>query len=229
MARLIEKAQNDTSIKVIFIHGGKTYTSGNDLSVFLKYADATKEEQRDVSSTSTELYMTSNLIQLKNSVKPIVALVRGVCIGIGFTMTSHFDFIYCAPNAKFSAPFMASAQSPEGGSSYTFAKQFGLRRANEILMLDKPITAHEAVKFGYANGVIDDLGDSEWPDLAKIPTLGKLLATDYKTLVNCKSLLNKARDNEKLETVIFDEAKTLVNIWSDEDFPPKIMTYMMNL
>ena len=32
MARLVEKAQTDESIKVIFIHGGLFYNSGNDIS-----------------------------------------------------------------------------------------------------------------------------------------------------------------------------------------------------
>ena len=139
--------------------------------------------------------MVKQLTQLKNSNKPIVALVRGHCVGIGFTLTAHFDFVYCAPNAKFSAPFMASAQSPEGGSTYTFPRIFGTRVANEILLLDRKLNAEEAVKYGFANGIIDNLDDSEWPDLNKIPTIGKLLATDSKTLVNAKSLLNKAKDN----------------------------------
>ena len=32
MARLVAKAQSDTSIKVILIHGGLFYSSGNDIS-----------------------------------------------------------------------------------------------------------------------------------------------------------------------------------------------------
>ena len=96
-------------------------------------------------------------------------------------------------------------------------------------MLDKHITAQEAVKCGYANGIIEGLGDSEWPDMDKIPAIGKLLATDYKTLINCKTLLNKAKDNAKIEKVIYDEAKTLVDIFTDEEFPPKMMAYMMSL
>ena len=68
------------------------------------------------------------------------------------------------------------------------------------------MTAQEAVKYGFANGIIEGLDNSEWPDINKIPTIGKLLATDYKTLVNAKSLLNKAKDNTKLKAVIHEEA-----------------------
>ena len=136
---------------------------------------------------------------IKNSVKPIVGLVRGGAIGIGFTSTAHFDFIYCSPDAYFSTPFMKTYQSPEGASSYTFPHQFGTRRASALLMLDRQMKAQEALELGYINGIITDLDQNEWPDISKIPTIGKLLATDYKTLVNCKTLLNKAKDNAKME------------------------------
>ena len=190
LGNLVDAAQNDPNVKVIFVHGGTNYTAGNDLSAFITNADKSKEEIHDIMTYNTQFIMTKMLTTLKNSVKPIVALVRGHCVGIGYTLTAHFDFVYCAPNAKFSAPFMASAQSPEGGSTYLFPQIFGTRKANEILLLDQKINAQEAVQYGFANGIIEGLDNSEWPDLNKIPTLGKLLGTDYKTLVNAKSLLN---------------------------------------
>ena len=78
---------------------------------------------------------------LLKSKKHIVGLVRGQSIGIGFTTTGLFDFLYCTPEVKFSTPFMRSFQSPEGASTYTFAQHFGQRKANAILMLDEPVTA----------------------------------------------------------------------------------------
>lgn len=98
----------------------------------------------------------------------------------------------------FSTPFMASGQSPEGGSTYLLPQQLGRRKAAEVLMLDRPMSAQEAVQLGYANEIIEGLDNVDWPNLDKIPAIGKLLATDYKTLVNCKSLMNKAKDNDKL-------------------------------
>lgn len=53
-------------------------------------------------------------------------------------------------------------------------------------MLDRPLLAKEALECGFVNGIIPDLGKEEFFDLKKIPAIGKLLATDYRTLVNCK-------------------------------------------
>ena len=140
MSRLINDAQDNPDIQVILIHGGLYYSSGNDISKLMKNVGAEAMDKEAIwkeASNGCEYCMVQNLTAIKNSNKPIVGLVRGGCIGIGFTTTAHFDFIYCTPDAHFSTPFMASCQSPEGGSTYLFAQQFGLRRANEILLLDR--------------------------------------------------------------------------------------------
>jgi enoyl-CoA hydratase/carnithine racemase len=64
--------------------------------------------------------MQKTLNALNNSIKPTIAVVRGGCIGIGFTTLTMVDFIYAAPNAHFMVPFMQSFQSPEGTSTLQF-------------------------------------------------------------------------------------------------------------
>ena len=105
----------------------------------------------------------------------------------------------------------------------------GRRLASEVLMLDKPLTAQEAVACGFANGVIDGLGDSDWFDMAKVPAIGKLANTDYRTLLNCQKMLNDAQHNAKIDEVMKVEAINLVDSWLDEDFPPKLASYMMKV
>ena len=115
------------------------------------------------------------MIAINRSVKPIVGLVRGGAIGFGTTITTLMDFVYCSPDAFFSTPFMKSAQSPEGSATYSFAQYYGYRKANEILLLDKKVRAHEAKAAGYINDVLDNLGNDYFPDLDKIPAIRKLV------------------------------------------------------
>ena len=49
--------------------------------------------------------------------------------------------------------------------------------------------AKEAVDCGFANGIVDDLGDKDWFDISKIPTVAQLCATDARTLTNAKKQL----------------------------------------
>ena len=85
---------------------------------------------------------------------------------------------------------MDSFQSPEGCSTMLFPDQMGRRKAAEMLMLDHILTAEEAVQCGYVNSIIRDLPKGDNIAFEKIPAIKKLLDTDYKTLVNCKKLMN---------------------------------------
>lgn len=67
----------------------------------------------------------------------------------------------------------------------------GKRLAAEVLLLDKTLTAKEALDCGFVNAIIPELQDEpDFFDISKVPMIGKLLATDYRTLVNCKKLMN---------------------------------------
>jgi enoyl-CoA hydratase/carnithine racemase len=63
----------------------------------------------------------------------------------------------------------------------------GKRLASEVLLLDKPLNAKEALGCGFINGIIPELkNEGEFFDVAKVPAIGKLLSQDYRTLTNCK-------------------------------------------
>lgn len=120
LARLINEAQTNDDVKVILLHGGKFFSSGNDLKHLASFSDKTREYQTKEASKGIFDKIGVYLYAIHKCTKPLVAVVRGGCHGISFTSLSLFDFVYCAPDAKFQAPFMQSFQSPEGSSTYTF-------------------------------------------------------------------------------------------------------------
>lgn len=77
MGRLIQAAQDDKNIKVIFIHGGLFYCSGNELKVLAEFGSQEEEEKINNSSFGVEHLMQLCLMAIHNSKKPIVGLVRG--------------------------------------------------------------------------------------------------------------------------------------------------------
>ena len=176
----------------------------------------------NVKKTNYEFLMT-----LATCNKPIVTVVRGCAIGIGFTMSAHSTFMYCSPDAKFNTPFMKSCQSPEGTSTLLFPQQFGTRLANEILLTDKLVTAKEALAVGFANGIVDKFDpNSDELNPNWFPVIPKLLATDLDTIVNCMRLLNEAKDLKKISEVTSREQEALYNIWMDPNFFPKMVKFM---
>ena len=86
MATKINEAQNDENVKVILIHGGKFFSTGNDVSVFLPYLDAEHEEVKEQIQKSGEDAVFGGMVPFLNALnesnKPIVAVVRKGCVGI---------------------------------------------------------------------------------------------------------------------------------------------------
>ena len=116
LTEVIKQAEEDEDIKCIMLHGGKYFTSGNDIGVFKKMATE-YEETMEYAYKGACVIMPNLIMTLAAIKKPIIAVVRGGCIGIGFTALGHVSMIYCTPEATFNTPFMESSQSPEGNST----------------------------------------------------------------------------------------------------------------
>jgi enoyl-CoA hydratase/carnithine racemase len=54
---------------------------------------------------------------LSQAIKPVVAAVSGLAVGIGTTLLMHCDFVYAVDDAKFSMPFAKLGLCPEFSSS----------------------------------------------------------------------------------------------------------------
>lgn len=223
---LVKEAEADPKVKCIMVYGGsKFFSSGNDISVFLSVDD--REAAAEKSVTIGVYNLISSIMNCK---KPTVFVDRGPALGIAFTIQSHADFIYCTPEATFQTPFMKSFQSPEGCSTLTFPEQLGPRLANEVLMLDKKLTAEEAHRVGFVNAILPaSLTQSDFFDPNQIPAIPKLLATDYTTLLNCKDQINLSKDLPTRNEVVRRENAALKAVYLSEEFPKKMMNYMMSV
>src|SRR5213082_4029587 len=111
MSDAIDKAQNNPDIRCIIITGGSgVFTAGNDLEDFLKDGTDTSDLPRP-SNAAKFLY------SLAQNVKPLIAAVDGIAIGIGTTLLFHCDYVLASNTATFSTPFIHLGLVPEGASS----------------------------------------------------------------------------------------------------------------
>ena len=148
MSDAIDKAQNNPNIRCIIITGGSgVFTAGNDLEDFLK--DATSNTDARGASNAVKL-----LYSLAHNVKPIIAAVDGVAIGIGTTMLFHCDYVLASKTATFSTPFVNLGLVPEGASSLLMPRTMGHQRAFAMLVMGRKFTADDAHTAGFVNVVV---------------------------------------------------------------------------
>ena len=142
----IDKAQNNPNIRCLIVTGGSgVFTAGNDIEDLL--SEGTSDPPR-----------ASNLVKLlyslAHNVKPIIAAVDGVAIGIGTTMLFHCDYVLASKTATFSTPFIHLGLVPEGASSLLMPRTMGHQRAFSMLVMGRTFTADDAHTAGFVNVVV---------------------------------------------------------------------------
>ena len=149
MSEAIDKAQNNPDIRCIVITGGSgVFTAGNDLEDFLKDSTSDSDVPRGASNAAKFLY------SLAHNVKPIIAAVDGVAIGIGTTMLFHCDYVLASKTATFATPFINLGLVPEGASSLLMPRTMGHQRAFAMLVMGRTMTADDARDAGFVNVVV---------------------------------------------------------------------------
>ena len=148
MSDAIDTAQNNPKIRCIVITGGSgVFTSGNDLEDFLKEGTNNTDTPR-ASNAAKFLY------SLAHNVKPIIAAVDGIAIGIGTTMLFHCDYVLASKTATFKTPFINLGLVPEGASSLLMPRTMGHQRAFAMLVMGRTFTADDAPTAGFVNVVV---------------------------------------------------------------------------
>jgi len=182
LAQGLTQADQDAAVRVITVTGsGDCFTSGNDVSDFLK-RDASSSDERPVGRF---------LAAIAGTRKPLIAAVNGMAIGIGVTMLLHCDLVYAADSATFQMPFTNLGVVPEAASSQLLPQMVGYHRAAELMLFGEKIDARRAYEIGLVNGVcpasaLQTLVESRAATLAAKPA---------ESILSTKSLLRRAPDS----------------------------------
>jgi len=190
MAEALSDADDNPKVRVILITGaGGSFTAGNDLGDFLKTPPV---------EHSAPVYRF--ITMLPRLLKPMVAAVEGVAVGIGTTMLLHCDLAYAAHGTRFMLPFINLGLVPEAGSSLLLPRMVGHQRAAELLMLGETFGAERARELGIINAVCEP---AHLMDTAR-EAAAKLAAKPSRALLATKALLK--RGDERVATRIAVEA-----------------------
>jgi naphthoate synthase/2-ketocyclohexanecarboxyl-CoA hydrolase len=104
--------------------------------------------------------MARLLIRLAEAVrgtgKPVIAKIRGWCVGGGNELNLLCDFAIAAESARFAHTDSWLGSSPVWYGTQLMPRLVGTRRAKEILILGEQYTAAEAAAMGWINRAVPD-------------------------------------------------------------------------
>ncbi len=145
------ECDEDESIRCVLLTGtGRFFCAGGDVRSF---AAAGPSMSRLLKEITAHLHMA--LARLMRMDKPLVTAVNGVAAGAGFSLALLGDIVLCAANAQFTSAYSALGLSSDGGLSWTLPRLAGLRRAQELLITNRTLSADEALAWGLVTRIVD--------------------------------------------------------------------------
>ncbi len=97
---------------------------------------------------------------LRDTGKPVVAGVEGTCVAGGNELASACDLIVAGESARFGQPEVGVGSTAAGGGVQLLPLIVGEKRARDLLLTGRLLTAEEARAMGLINRVVDD-GNAE--------------------------------------------------------------------
>lgn len=140
----------DPSVRAVLLTGrGKMFCAGGDLKAFADFGD---EATRRVKKLADDLHKAISIFARMDA--PLVVAVNGAAAGAGFSLSITGDIVIAADNAKFTMGYTAVGMSPDGSSTWYLPRLVGLRRAQELALTNRSLSASEALDWGLLTRVV---------------------------------------------------------------------------
>ena len=148
----LTKAIKDSACGAVVLSGnGRAFSVGHDIGTEEDaayraeqgYASRSREERFQYFEDMRKLFVGFTL-NWRNVRKPTVAMIHGYCIYGGWMVAAAMDVIFAAEDAQFLPGFVEYFSVPW---------DLGPRKAKEILLEHRFITAREAYSYGFVNRI----------------------------------------------------------------------------
>lgn len=138
----------DESIRAVVLTGmGRAFCAGGDI------AEAVKDGAPNwLLQTPKKLAVVTSAI--RKLPKPVIASINGPAFGVGMSVAMSCDLRIASDKASFAQAYTSVGLSPDGAWSMTVPQIVGMAKALEMVLLDKPIGAEEALRLGLVSLVV---------------------------------------------------------------------------
>lgn len=147
LTRLVAAVNDDDRVRVVVLSGAgeRAFSAGSDVSVLDDYG--TNWELRNRVDYARAIWAIR---------KPVVAKIRGYCVGGGLEMALMSDIRYAAPGARFAAGEIKLGWHGGAGNTQLLPRAATLGMASEMLLTGDQVDAQEACRIGLVDRVVDD-------------------------------------------------------------------------
>lgn len=144
------RCDEDPEIRAVLVSGhGRMFCAGGDLRSFAEQGDGLPAFLKQITHD-----LHGALSRLARMNAPVVAAVNGVAAGAGFSLACSADMVLAADSARFTLAYTGVGLSPDGSASFVLPRLVGLRRAQELMLTGRVLSAAEALDWGLVTRVV---------------------------------------------------------------------------
>ena len=207
----------DPAIRAILLAAeGANFCFGGDVKMFAALGDRMSATVREM---ATSFHV--GISRIARAGVPIVAAVQGACAGAGFSLALLADVLVAAENAKFTAAYSRIGLSPDGGLTHSLTRAVGIKRALDLVLTNRTLSARQAFDDGIVSRVV--ALDRLAADAAAVAT--ELASGPPIALRHCKRLVIEGA-RESLETQLASEAESIVARAAEPDAREGIRAFL---
>lgn len=200
LADAVEGLQTDDSSRVVILTGAgdKAFCAGNDISEFA-YWHATPERRSEYDAQSTRA-----VAALKALEKPLLARVRGVCVGGGFELAQLCDLQIASDDSRFGVTPAKLGIGYKLHDMLLLTAGVDARHVRELLYTGRIVDAAEASRMGLVNRVVPaaDLDETVMRYAEDIAANAPLSVKAAKVVIGEAVKTPAERDTERCREVV---------------------------
>ena len=146
------RCSEDSNIRAVVLTGtGRMFSGGGDLKSFAAHGDDTPYHLKEVTT-----YLHAAISRFTRMDAPLIAAVNGTAAGAGMSLCCFCDLVLAGESAKFTMAYTRVGLTPDGSSTYFLPRIVGLKRALELTLTNRLLSAQEAMEWGIVTRVVPD-------------------------------------------------------------------------
>ena len=148
--RALERFEADAELRVIVLAGAgdKAFVSGADISQFESQRSGAEGVQR------YEEIAEGAQLRLQRCDKPVLAMIRGYCLGAGVNIALSCDLRIAADDARFGIPAARMGLGYRVSSTKNLVDTIGAANTREMLITARQYGAADAQRIGMVQRVV---------------------------------------------------------------------------
>jgi 2-(1,2-epoxy-1,2-dihydrophenyl)acetyl-CoA isomerase len=148
------QCSEDAAIRAVLLTGtGRMFCAGGDLKSFAAHGRGAPLASHLKEVT---IYLHSAVSRFLRMDPPLIGVINGVAAGAGMSMACACDLVLAAESSRFTMAYTRAGLTPDGSSTYFLSRAVGMKRATELVLTNRMLSAQEAYEWGIVNQVVAD-------------------------------------------------------------------------